>query len=192
MLQWLNNIDTQLFLFLNSKHNDLFDLIMYWASARFVWIPFYAWLLYLLLKQYNKRIPATILLTTLLIFITDKTASGILKPLVQRLRPCHNPLLEGLVHLNKDCGGQYGFVSSHASNSFALAVFLIVLLGEKYPWLKWVMLPWALFLSYTRIYNGVHYPGDVICGGLIGAIAGFLIAGILKRYHLKHSSSAAN
>jgi undecaprenyl-diphosphatase len=158
---------------------------MYWASNRFVWFPCYAWLLYILLKQYNKGIPITILFTALLITISDKMASGIIKPLAQRLRPCHNALIENMVHINGGCGGTYGFVSSHAANSFAIALFTILLLGKKYSWIKWVVLPWAMLVSYSRIYNGVHYPGDVICGGIVGIITGLVVAGVLKRYYHK-------
>lgn len=93
-----------------------------------------------------------------------------------RLRPCHNPELANLVHtINGACGGQYGFVSSHAANTFALAVFVVLVLKKHFKWMFCFMLVWATIVSYSRIYVGVHYPGDVLGGALLGSTIGFLI-----------------
>jgi len=176
MLEKLNQIDTQLFLFINGMHNTFFDPIMYWASHKLFWVPFYVILIYILIKEYKKLSIYVLLSIGVLITLCDQIASHLIKNLAKRLRPSHEPTLEGLVHLSKaGAGGQYGFVSSHSANSFGLAVFLILLLPKKYRVLKGILLFWAFLVSYSRIYVGVHYPFDVIVGGLIGAVLAYLV-----------------
>jgi undecaprenyl-diphosphatase len=97
--------------------------------------------------------------------------------------------LQNLIHLSKaGPGGQYGFVSSHSANAFGLATFLILFLPKKYNWLKWILGFWAILVAYSRIYNGVHYPSDVIVAGFIGILLGYLTKTLLQKYKpFKHS-----
>lgn len=181
MLEKLNALDTQVFLFLNGKHNAFFDPIMYWASDKLFWFPFYAVLIFLLIRWFRKKSILILVCTAVLITLSDQLASHLIKNLVKRLRPSREPLLAGLVHLSKaGRGGMYGFVSSHAANSFALVVFLCLILDRKYRWLKGILICWALLVSYSRVYVGVHYPGDVFCGGLLGAGLGWLVSVIYR------------
>ncbi|MCU7613934.1 phosphatase PAP2 family protein [Chryseobacterium sp. GMJ5] len=181
ILEYLNKIDTELFLAINGKHNAFFDLIMYWASDKLFWIPFYALLLILLIRIYKRFTIFILVAITVTITLCDQTASGILKNLVKRYRPSHEPDLAPLIHLSKaGAGGDYGFVSSHSANAFGLLTFLFFLLPAKYNGLKIVLLFWALLVSYSRIYNGVHYPFDIIGGALVGIIYGSLIWIIFK------------
>ena len=102
-----------------------------------------------------------------------------------RLRPCHEPVLDGLVYLVKNkCGGEFGFFSSHASNHFALATFLSSLLGKKIKYFSFLIFLWAALISYSRIYLGVHYPGDVFAGIIVGSVLGFIFSKIFSL--LKH------
>jgi len=183
MLDWLLSIDRQVFLALNGMHNSFFDFIMFWASDRFIWIPFYLFLGYLLIRHYGKRAWILILMAVILITISDQTSVHLFKQVFHRLRPCQEPSLNGMIHLvNGKCGGKYGFISSHAVNSFALATYLSFLLGRRIRYFPLFMMIWAGLLSYSRIYLGVHYPGDVIAGAIWGAGLAAGIFTITRRF----------
>lgn len=172
----IKEIDTQLFLFLNSKHNSFFDVIMFWASHRFVWIPLYALLFYLVYKHFGKKTWLVVIAVGLTILLSDQISVHAFKNVFLRYRPCHNLLIQSQVHLNDGCGGTYGFVSSHAVNTFALAMLLSLFFRNKINYFGILIFSWALFVSYSRIYNGVHYPADVAVGAIIGmgiAVMGF-------------------
>jgi len=186
MIETLRNIDTQVFLFLNGYHNDFWDFIMYWASNKFVWAPLYAYLLFLIIRKFNKE-SIWILITIIALIVISDQLSVAIKNLFERLRPCHEPDLEGLVHIVKDkCGGSFGFVSSHACNHFSLAVFLIILFSKKVRFFTLPILLWAAFISYSRIYLGVHYPGDVISGAILGALIGLMVGKTYKLLQRKY------
>jgi len=186
MLEKINDLDTQLFLFINGKHNSFFDPIMYWASDKLFWVPFYAFLLFILIREFKRKSVYVLLAVAFLITICDQTASHLIKNAVKRLRPSHEPSLENLIHLNKaGPGGQYGFISSHSANAFGLATFLILLLPRKYNWLKYVLGCWAVLVAYSRIYNGVHYPTDVIVAAFLGILYGSTIAYFSKKIHFR-------
>ena len=180
-LNTLNTWDTDLFLILNGAHNSFWDFIMFWASDKFIWIPVYALFLFILWRKYSSKIWIVMLFAALLIFLSDQISVHLFKDVFQRLRPCNNLALEGMVHLvNGKCGGSFGFYSSHASNIFAITVFVISLLGKKNPWILLLILIWADLIAYSRIYLGVHYPGDVIAGVVAGSLLGWMVARFLK------------
>ena len=160
-------MDTQLFLFLNGLHADWLDPIMIFISGKITWLPFYLVLLYLVIKNYKKQSVLIIIGIILLI---------IFKPLFERPRPCHNEAIKDFVYLpTGHCGGAYGFISSHACNAFALAVFITKILKEHYSKIAWVMFIWASLVAYSRIYMGVHYPGDIVAGAAVGALIGLAV-----------------
>ena len=181
----LEEIDRSLFLTLNDAHTPLWDSIMYWASNRFFWIPLYVILFILVFVQYRKRTGLVMLVAALMILCTDQSANLVKNHLVQRYRPCHNFALKDAIHVNGDCGGKYGFVSSHASNTFGLATFLVFLFRFKLRWAGVFLLIWAAFVSYSRIYNGVHYPADCIGGAILGIVLGWLFYRIYKKVEMK-------
>lgn len=180
MINTLEKWDQSLFKFLNGMHNEFFDFLMPWISDKYIWVPLYALLLYGMIKHTDYKWWQVILAIILLITISDQLASGLLKPWIGRLRPCYEPSLEGVVHLLKYCGGKHGFASSHSSNSFATAIFSIYLLKDRFPKTKW-LIAWAALVAYSRIYLGVHYPGDVIAGALIGWLAAYVVHWILNK-----------
>ena len=183
MLQILKDLDVALFLFLNNLHSQFFDFIFYWISQKFFWIPLYAYLLWYLYKHEKVDLVAMLIAIVFAITLSDQLASTVLKNWVMRLRPCNEPSLVGLVHtVNGYCGGLYGFVSSHAANSFSLYAFVITIVNGRKWSFRYYLLFWAIIHSYSRIYLGVHYPGDIICGALLGLVVGFTIAKVYLYY----------
>ncbi len=181
-MNFLIDLDTELFLFLNSLHSVFFDHVMYWVSKKWTWVPFYLFLTYLVFRVHGAKGIYVLLAVALLVTLTDQISVKAFKNVFERLRPCHNESIQLMVHtVNDKCGGLYGFVSSHASNTFGMAIFIGTVLRRKYNRaIHWLVL-WAAVVSYSRIYLGVHYPFDILGGALLGAGIGWLIAYILKR-----------
>jgi undecaprenyl-diphosphatase len=177
----INELDTQAFLWLNSFHTDSIDPIMAWITAKNSWIPMYAIIIGILFWRYKKNSIGMLLMIILSVIISDQLCSSILKPLIHRLRPCHEPSLQNLVHIVGNCGGQFGFCSSHAANSFSLAMSLFLLVGKKYRFIKLFFI-WAIIVSYSRIYVGVHYPLDVLAGAGIGVLVSLFCFKIYQKY----------
>ncbi|MCG8340358.1 MAG: phosphatase PAP2 family protein [Cytophagales bacterium] len=170
MLEKLEQLDQQLFLFLNSLHNPCWDKIMYWVTEdTFFWIPFYILLIVLIARIFKWQTIYILMAIAVVITLCDQFSSTLIKPWVQRLRPCHNPNIQHLVHIVDDCGGMYGFISSHAANTFGLSMFLWLLLKSRYQFTG-LLFFWAALVSYSRIYVGVHYPADIILGALSGIV----------------------
>lgn len=170
MRETLNQLDTQLFLWLNSQHALWLDGPMVFATERNSWFPLYAVLIGWLAVRYRKQALGMVLALVAAVAISDQTASALFKPLTHRLRPCHEPALQPLIHPVLECGGLYGFASSHAANTFALATGVWLLVGHRYPAVKWLYL-WAFWVSYSRLYVGAHYPLDLLAGAGIGTLA---------------------
>lgn len=200
MLDSLIQLDQQLLLFLNGFNTPLLDDFFWIITKTPTWIPFYAAIVVVIMrretykfKHYNIQIFALLAACIgLVILLADQTASGFAKPFFERFRPSHEPALEGLVTLytKKDGsvyhGGTFGFFSSHACNSFAIAAFVIGVLKNQRA--LWVMMVWAFFFSYSRIYLGVHYPGDIIVGALVGSLYGWLVSILFTKVKSKYWS----
>ena len=178
-MDFLLDLDTRLFLAINGWHNETWDIIMWWISGKTTWWPFYLALLIFLGWTRRWQLGIMILFIVIAITLTDQTSVHLFKNVFMRLRPCRDSALEGLVHIvNGKCGGKYGFISSHAANSFGVAV--LVLLWVKRWWFSGIMILWAFLIAYSRIYLGVHYPGDVIGGALWGALCGWGVFELFK------------
>ncbi len=181
MLPEIIHIDQQFFLFLNGLHWQFLDLPMEIITGRKTWIPLYLFIIYLLFKRYElKSAIIVVLVIVCAVGFTDFISSGLMKPYFERLRPCHDPKIGSLVHVVAGCGGKYGFVSSHAANSFALFGSIAILFRDKSSFVKWMLL-WAILVSYSRIYVGVHYPGDVLFGVFLGLFVSFVFFGLLTK-----------
>jgi len=193
MLESLKSLDIQLFFFLNGLHSAFFDIPMYWASNIFFWFPLYVFILALIIKTYGKKSILIIISIAFLITLSDQISSHLIKEtLVKRLRPSHEPSYQGLIHLSAaGSGGTYGFISGHSTNAFALATFLFFLFNKRYIWFNWIMLFCAILVSYSRIYNGVHYPSDVLGGAIVGVLLGwsiFKLYALVSNFIYKDSS----
>lgn len=171
--------DEQLFLYLNNLGSSGFDSFWVFISAKWSWIPLYALFLYLLYVNFGVKKTVYVLVFIILGLIVSDQVSVVFKNEIMRLRPCHD---EGLIpHMRVvQCGGKYGFYSSHASNTFMLASFLNILMSKKYKYFSVLIFAWAGIVSYSRIYLGVHFPLDILVGGTMGYGIGSIVAFISK------------
>jgi undecaprenyl-diphosphatase len=187
MIETINYWDEKAFLWLNSFHLEALDPVVLQLTQTITWIPLYVLLLYLIYRIDPKNTLWILGGVMFTILLADQVSSGLMKPYFERLRPCHDPRWEGMMHVYGRCGGLYGFVSSHAANTFGLATFLTLKLGKKQKAIAWLFL-YALVVSYTRIYLGVHYPLDLFFGALVGVLAAFfswLCVVVIKRKIVK-------
>jgi undecaprenyl-diphosphatase len=197
MIEYLNQLDTNLFVYLNSINNDFFDVLFLWITEKYSWLFLYTVILMILTWRYlqlrlkfpagkgilgirlyfNKSCLPWLLLSFvfvgLVVALGDQVSVHLFKNVFQRLRPSHQTALAELIHLPRRQGGMYGFVSSHATTSFALAYFTSRIIGLK--WYYWIIFFWAFIFSYSRIYIGVHYPGDTIFGAILGILIGWMV-----------------
>lgn len=186
----IKDLDTQLFLFLNSMHTDFFDVVMYWFSNKVIWIPLYLYFFFLGFKKVGNRVWLVAISVALLILLSDQLSVHAFKNVFLRYRPCHNLLIQAQVHLlNGHCGGTYGFVSSHAANTFALAMFLSLFFKGQLKNFGIFIFIWAALVSYSRIYSGVHYPADIAVGAVLGMGIGVMVFKIFQYADSRISSN---
>lgn len=178
----LIELDKELFLILNSKHSTFANGVMWFLSSKEIWVPLYAAIIYYFYKGKDWKQGVFVhLMTIMLIVLCDQVSASVCKPLFERLRPSWDPYLCDIVHIVKgNRGGIYGFVSSHATNVFGLATFTS-LLFKKRAFTIFIFL-WAIVISYSRIYLGVHFPGDVLFGSILGILLGLLVYKLCRKF----------
>ena len=180
MIEEILKLDSQLFLFLNNLGSSKFDAFWIFLSYKESNIFFYLSLLIFYFYKESKTIKLSevfysLLFIAIMILIADQTAN-LFKDSFQRLRPCYNESLIDSVRLVKEsCGGKYGFFSAHASNSFSLAVFFGLLFKNRFRYIIYISLLYASLISYSRIYLGVHFPLDILFGGVYGITIGLVV-----------------
>ena len=186
MLDFILALDQYSTLYLNGNHSLFMDGLILAATSTVTWIPLMLALLYLLIKNNTlEQLGLIILMIGLCVLLADQVASGICKPYFHRFRPTNDPYIMYLVDtVNGYRGGKYGFFSSHAANTFSVAIFFSLLVRHKV--LTMFMILWAALNGYTRIYLGVHYLGDVIVGTLWGCFVGFCIYQLYRQIIKKH------
>ncbi|MDF3078520.1 MAG: phosphatase family protein [Sphingobacteriaceae bacterium] len=179
MLDQLLQFDQKLFHAINSGlANHFFDFLMPLLRNRFLWLPLYLFLIIFLIRNYGKR-GITIIVFLLITFaLCDSFTSSVIKPAVDRLRPCNQPDLKDGVRSLIACGTGYSFPSSHAANHTGIAVFLITLFWRKWKSIIPLAMLWAFSICFAQVYVGVHFPLDVLCGALIGGMIGYITGSI--------------
>ena len=187
MLDYLNDIDTDALLVVNGMHNAFQDAFWWIVSAKWASLLLVLALVWILLHQNRRHALLVLAMLVLAFLLADQISSGLIKHLVERLRPTHDPSLGDAVHVvNGYRGGMYGFVSSHAANAFAAATFLSLVLRHRLTAIS--LFTWAVLQCYSRVYLGVHYPGDILGGIVVGLLAGWLVWCLMRwlqrRWHL--------
>ncbi|HEY5511198.1 MAG TPA: phosphatase PAP2 family protein [Prolixibacteraceae bacterium] len=176
MIQTISEWDKSAFLYLNGYHSDLMDYVMTLFTLTPTWILFYGVTLYIIIRKYGRKSIPVIISIVLVILLSDQI-SGLLKHSVMRLRPSNDPDVSPYAHVFFTKGGLYGFVSAHAANVFSFATFTAFLFRSRGYTI--FIFPWACLIAYTRIYLGVHYPGDILGGMLLGAFIGWAVYRLL-------------
>lgn len=181
MIDFLITLDKKLLLIINSWNTPWLDSVMSTLTNGLSWLPFFLLIIGWIIYKFRWQSIVIFLLLGLVILLADRISAGFFKPFFARLRPSHDPEIKDLIHLVNDYrGGLYGFVSSHATNAFGIATFLWLVLRERISWI-WVIYVWAFIFSYTRMYLGVHYPLDILAGGVLGGLIGLTVY-LLARY----------
>ena len=192
MIEQLIEYDKELLRFLNSFHTATLDTVMMTLTETTSWLPLYIFMAYIVIKDFKHDSWFVLVGLVLTIVLADQITSSLMKPYFARFRPSHEPTLEGLIHIVDGYrGGRFGFASSHAANTFGVASFYVLLFRNVRKWIGLLFI-WATLVSYTRIYLGVHYPGDILVGAIVGAgcgYAGFWFMQLIKSWYEKRQAS---
>lgn len=182
-MDFLIDFDKHLFFILNGWHHPLLDSFWWVVTQRIYWIPLYAWFFYVLVKEWRNRVWIPLVLVTLLIILSDQGAN-FAKEYYHRLRPCHRIEWEGMVHtVNNYCGGKFGFFSGHAANASSLAYFMWLFVASRKQSKAWLglLITYAMLVSISRIFLGVHFPFDIAGGWIYGCLCAWLMFRIALR-----------
>lgn len=191
LIEKIEQIDRQLLFAINDANSPLFDTIMWWVSKPAFGIPFYLLFVFLLYKYFGwKNTLLLALFAGAAVGLADLSAKYLFKEMFERFRPSQNFEIKGQLHyVNNYHGGMYGFVSSHAANMFSIAMLIGLWLKKRIKYLLHFLLIWAALIGYSRIYLGVHYPTDVVCGALLGMLIAFLMHKVIIKAKLINFST---
>ena len=167
----INVIDNDLLLWINSQNSPIMDTVMNNISGKLFWLPLYVFLVvFIFYKRGLKQGIISLIFISLIILTVDQFCASFIRPIIGRLRPSSpdNPISYLLHFVNDHRGGSFGFPSCHAANTFALATFVSCLIKDRT--FSSLILTWAIIVSYSRMYLGMHYPTDIVCGALIGIL----------------------
>lgn len=182
MIESLKQIDTAWFLAINNgMQNTFLDVFCSFMRNQRNWYLLYACILVVSYRKWKIKSLWVLGGAALLVLVSDQVSANLIKNAVQRLRPCNEPSLNGMVHNIVGCGKGYSFISAHATNHFAIGIFLSILFHKNYPWVVYIAVLWAALIAFSQVYVGVHYPFDVICGALLGSVFGYFGGQFVKK-----------
>lgn len=177
MVEILVNLDTDLMLAINQGlSNAVFDWIMPYIRNPYTWSPLYLFIIIFSIKNYGKKGIVIILFLVLCFGLADFTSASLIKPLIKRVRPCNELSLKEDVIARIRCGAGYSFPSAHASNHFALAIFLLMVFRYTWKAITACAILWACLISFAQVYVGVHYPLDILGGAALGTFIGYAMS----------------
>lgn len=175
--------DHSVWYYINTQwHNDVTDNIFPYLRNQWFWVPLYLFLAIFIPYNFGKKGLIWCAGFIVSFIFSDQVSATLMKPYFHRLRPCHNPALNDVIHLLVSCGGNNSFPSSHAANHFSIGIFTAVTLGMRARWIWPVSIIWALSVAYAQVYVGVHYPLDVLCGGAVGTVIGICTGKLFNKY----------
>lgn len=175
MIETLTSLDNQILLFFNGNHTPFLDEFMSLITGKWFWIPFYVFLMDFLFKRLGpKKAAMSLLAVVVAIVMTDQICASVIRPIVARLRPCNpdNPIFEYITIVKGIAPGGYSWPSCHGANTFALATLLSFVFRSR-AFTAMIFL-WAIMVSISRLYLGVHYPTDILCGAAFGSVFGYI------------------
>lgn len=176
--------DYEIWYYMNTVwHNDVLDAIVPYLRNQWTWAPLYLFLLLFMTMNFGRRGWMWCVFFLLTFSLSDYISASIIKPYFHRIRPCNNPYLAQLVHNIVPCGGGYSFPSSHAANHFSLGVFSAITLQRHVKGVWYMAMAWAILVSYSQVYVGVHFPLDVTCGGLLGIIIACITSAVFNKIY---------
>ncbi|MRJ09798.1 phosphatase PAP2 family protein [Ornithobacterium rhinotracheale] len=169
--------DQQLLIYLNNLGSPTWDGLWMFITSKYSWIPLYIILIGILYKMFDtKKLILALVMIALGITMADQLSNLFKNVIFMRFRPCHEPLVSPYIrHVKPSCGGNYGFFSAHAANTFVIATYLGAIFKKKFRALSIFLIIWAVFVSYSRIYIGVHYPLDILVGAFFGGVIGYAV-----------------
>lgn len=179
----LKDADTALFYLINKKLSFTgLDNLMLLLRQPYTWIPLYLFFLLFFYSNCRKYFLPIVALSLVTFALTDFTSASIIKPFIGRLRPCQDTTLKFAINNIAGCGGKFGMPSSHASNHFGLATFWFLVIkhtvNQKWSWL----FVWAFVICYAQVYVGVHFPGDIMVGAILGTAVGYITFHFFRRW----------
>ena len=182
MPDYFLQLDRHLFYFINHDlSNSFFDVVMPYLRNPKFWVPLYIFILVFCLWRYKKPGAIVIILLSLTVGFADFTSEHFIKSNIKRLRPCRDAIVSLTDIKRVPCGLGYSFPSIHATDHFAMTIFLCLVFGKKWHWIWFWALLWATSISFAQVYVGLHFPVDVVCGALYGALIGVVFSWLFKK-----------
>jgi undecaprenyl-diphosphatase len=172
MLEKIISLDKKILVFLNGLGSETYDPLWLFLTKQINWLPFFVFLLYLVYKKLGAKQTLIIVLFIALLLTLNNTITELFKAHFQRLRPCNDPEIKDIIR-NVKPSSSFSFFSGHSSNTMATFVLLYAIFRKKYKYFGFLIF-WPFIFSYTRIYLGLHFPTDILCGYLCGLIMGLL------------------